>query len=337
MKMHRESTQKAYDARWVTFVRWCKNHRIKKPDSASVPNIARFLSFLRDTRKLSGGTIANYLSAIGTVRDVATGTTLAKDPVLKGIIKGFKQVDMKERKFRPPAWDLGIVLRALTQAPFEPLENASIQHLTWKTAFLLSFATAARVSELHALDINTVRFDRGDTGAVHLGLLMDFVAKNQKYGQRDRMFTIKSLNEILGPDDTEDRSLCPVRALRCYIKRTEPYRKGRSRLFLSCNSTRTEEISRNALASWLRSTINLAYRQSGLSVSGSNPHEIRALAATVALHSNVSVAKIVSGCFWASESIFANHYLRRLSTTDVHGVFRLGPMVAAQSVCHGPN
>ena len=333
--MHRESTRRAYDARWVTFMKWCKNHHVSKPDCATVPNVARFLSYLRERRKLSGGTIANYLSAIGTVRDIATGTTLAKDPVLKGIIKGFKQEDLRDSKrFRPPDWDLGVVLQALTKAPFEPLDSTSMQYLTWKTAFLLSFATAARVSELHALDVTAVRFDNGDIGAVHLGLLMDFVAKNQKFGQAERTFTIRSLNEILGPDDVEDRSLCPVRALRCYLERTEPIRKGRARLFISCNPNRTAEITRNALASWLRSTIQLAYRQAGLSAQGSKPHEIRALAASFALYSNISIDKIVKGCYWATNSVFASHYLRRLSTTDVQGVFRFGPLVAAQSVCH---
>lgn len=71
------------------------------------------------------------------------------------------------------------MLQSLTEAPYEPLHSASFRHVTWKTAFLLSFATAARVSEIHALDVAKVRFDRGDEGAVRLGLLMGFVAKNQ--------------------------------------------------------------------------------------------------------------------------------------------------------------
>ena len=335
VKMHRDSTVKAYNARWITFTKWCKQHHIHKPEVASVPNIARFLSYLRDDRNLSGGSIANYLSAIGTVRDIATGVVLAKDTVLRGIIKGFKQQDVRKTRFRAPAWDLNLVLQALTKEPFEPLDSASLQHVTWKTAFLLSLATAARVSELHALDITAVRFDRGDTGAVHLGLLMDFVAKNQKYGQVERMFTIRSLNEIVGPDMTEDRTLCPVRALKEYVRRTEPHRNGRARLFISCNPNRSAEITRNTLALWLRKTISFAYRQSGVPQCGANPHEIRAWAATVALHSNISVQRIIRGCFWKSDSVFANHYLRRLSASDVHGVSRLGPLVAAQNVCSG--
>ncbi len=330
--MHRESTQKAYDARWVIFTKWCKNHRISLPGTASVPTIARFMSHLRDNRKLSGGTIANYVSGIATVRDIVTNTSLAKEPVLRGIIKGFKQQDLKRSKLRPPAWDLNIVLRSLTKAPYEPLGEASLQHVTWKTVFLLSFATAARVSEVHALDISRIRFDRGDVGAVRLGLLMGFVAKNQKYGQAERDFKIKSLKEIVGPNDVEDRSLCPVRALKHYIKASQKIRKGRQRLFISVNPKREVDITRNSISMWIRAVINLAYRLAEVPVPGSNPHEIRALAATFALHSNISVNRIVKGCFWSSDSIFANHYLRDVSDEDVEGIHRLGPLIAAQAV-----
>ncbi len=332
LRMHRDSTSKAYDARWVIFTKWCKKHRITKPDSVSLPTVARFMSHLREARRLSGGTIANYVSGLATVRDVATGTCLAKEPVIRGILKGFKQQDLKKSRLRPPAWDLNLVLRSLTKAPYEPLSDASVQHVTWKTAFLLAFATAARVSELHALDVSRVRFDRGDIGAVRLGLLPGFVAKNQTHGQAERDYTIRSLTELLGPDDTEDSSLCPVRALKQYIKVTRERRKGRTRLFISVNPKREADITRNSISLWLRSVVNLAYRQTGVPARGSNPHEIRALAATFAFRSNVSIHRIVRGCFWATDSVFASHYLRDVSDEDVEGVHRLGPLIAAQSV-----
>ena len=93
--MHRDSTQKVYNAHWVIFTKWCCKHHIHSPDKVSVQDIARFLSHLRETRKLSGGSIANYVSSVATVRDVAMGTSLSKEPVIRGIIKGFKQHDLK--------------------------------------------------------------------------------------------------------------------------------------------------------------------------------------------------------------------------------------------------
>ena len=37
-----------------------------------------------------------------------------------------------------PSWNLSLVLHQLTKAPFEPLKEASLKHLTFKTVFLLA-------------------------------------------------------------------------------------------------------------------------------------------------------------------------------------------------------
>ena len=103
-------------------------------------------------KKYKAGTIASYVSAIATVRNVARGSKLSKNPQIAAMLKGFKQDDMKSR-FKPPAWDLNLVLESLTKFPYEPLEEANLRLLSHKTAFLLTFATAARVSEVHALDV----------------------------------------------------------------------------------------------------------------------------------------------------------------------------------------
>lgn len=50
-----------------------------------------------------------------------------------------------------PPWDLSLVFNALTQAPFEPIEQASVKHLTIKTIFLVAITTARRVGEISAL------------------------------------------------------------------------------------------------------------------------------------------------------------------------------------------
>ncbi len=104
---------------WCYFQQWCISHKIQ-PEAIDIPQIADFLLFLRDIRKLRAGTIAGYLSVIATVRNVATNTKLALVPELSAIIRGFKQADMR-RRFRPPAWDLNLVLTDLTKSPYEPI------------------------------------------------------------------------------------------------------------------------------------------------------------------------------------------------------------------------
>ncbi len=330
LRAHRPSTTSAYNVRWLCFQRWCARKKLR-PQTVRLERVAEFLLHLRNSRNLKGSTIATYISVIATVRDPATGTKLASFPELIAMIKGFKQEDQVQ-KFRPPKWNLNIVLLALTRTPYEPLRDAPLHALTRKTAFLLGFATAARMSELHALDVDMVRFQRKEE-AVHLGLLMNFVAKNQLPHQAPRTFTVRALSSVLGRDDVEDLSLCPVRALRHYVDRTKSFRCGRKRLFLSCNSKRHKDITKNTVSMWIRATILHAYEDDGLSPPrASNPHELRAMAATMSLHCNTALTDILTGCFWSTDTVFADHYLRDVSTEDVEGFHQLGPVVAAQTL-----
>ena len=49
-----------------------------------------------------------------------------------------------------PKWNLSVVLNELTKAPFEPMKDTDLKHLTLKTAFLLALAPGKRRSEIHA-------------------------------------------------------------------------------------------------------------------------------------------------------------------------------------------
>lgn len=330
-RAHRQSTRSLYDDKWLSFENFCKDAG-RDPLSVDPQFVANFLLHLRQKRHLKGGTISTYLSALNSVLAVKSDRKFSKVPELVALLKSFKLEDQK-LKFRPPAWDLNVVLRYLRGAPFEPLSEASFQDLSRKTAFLLSFATAARVSELHALDVTRVRFEQSRKGSVHLGLLWNFVAKNQLPGQPGRTFTIPPLSKIVSSSDAEELALCPVRALREYIDRSAPKRGTRKRLFIPFSPSAKGEVTRNTLSLWLRTVILAAYDAAGLPHPvASNPHEIRALASTMALHRNCSVPAIMEGCFWRSTTVFASHYLRDLAVEDVQGLQTFGPLVVAQQL-----
>ena len=62
-------------------------------------------------------------------------------------------MDLKRPRMTPvlPEWDLGIMLQALSKFPYEPLQGASLEHLTLKTVCLLAMVSVGRRSELQAL------------------------------------------------------------------------------------------------------------------------------------------------------------------------------------------
>ena len=51
-----------------------------------------------------------------------------------------------------PKWNLS-VLNELTKAPFEPMKDTDLKHLTLKTAFLLALASGKRHSEILATSL----------------------------------------------------------------------------------------------------------------------------------------------------------------------------------------
>ena len=66
----------------------------------------------------------------------------------------------------------------LSSGVCEPRDDNSFEMLTIKTVFLVGMATAARVSEIHAIDSTHVSFDDGMSGVAHINLALDLVTKN---------------------------------------------------------------------------------------------------------------------------------------------------------------
>ena len=144
-----------------------------------------------------------------------------------------------------PTWDLSLVLLAMTRPPFEEKDPKTIQlkWLTYKTVFLLALASGARRSEIHALDVNEIRWSEDKT-SVTLKPHMGFLAKNHVATDPTTAFTgftIKALSDTLSRSEP-DRTLCPVRALKWYLDRTKEIRQGRRALFLPLTKPERPEM-----------------------------------------------------------------------------------------------
>ena len=74
---------------------------------------------------------------------------VSKDENLTRLLDSFHRDRPKGRR-GIPSWNLSLVLHQLTKAPFEPLKEASLKHLTFKTVFLLALGSGKPRSEIHA-------------------------------------------------------------------------------------------------------------------------------------------------------------------------------------------
>ena len=109
------------------------------------------------------------------------------------------------------------VLAFLSSSEFEPLQEKDLRHITMKVLFLVSLATAKRISELHA--ISRIVLSRGHD--LVLSYMSSFVAKTETATSPiPRSFLLKSLRDSAGYLE-EGIVLCPVRALRVYLQKTE--------------------------------------------------------------------------------------------------------------------
>ena len=328
----RGSTSALYDCRFDMFLSWKRQFH---PDATiTIPLVADFLLFLRQERKLKAGTINGYRSALTSALSLQ-GIDLSSSQVIHQLSRSFQLEDLKTPKFQLK-WNLSVVLSALLLEPFEPIRQASLQFLSWKTAFLLALASASRVSELHALDQSTMTHTTNWT-AVSLSTVPGFVAKNQKTVSGPlgrRCFSVPALAATLSDGMEKDLLLCPVRSLREYLRRTKEFRRGRHRLFLPCLPTSDKDITKNTISSWLKKTIKAAYHKSANvpPVYGKvSAHEIRAWATSAPLWHSASVEDVIAAGYWATSNTFSSFYLRDIQT-DLQGLHQLGPFVAAGGV-----
>ena len=91
------------------------------------------------------------------------------------------------------------------------------------------------------------------------------MAKNQSASDGPTVIkpvVIPALKPHLDSSLTQDRSLCPVRALKYYLDRTKDLRKNKNLLFVAIKEDFTRDISRATISSWLKQTILLAYEES---------------------------------------------------------------------------
>ena len=331
----RRSTRSVYEAKWTIFTKWCLSNQV---DFRAPPlkAIADFLLHLFQDKKLQPGTIDGYRSAIADKLGNST-INVSKDENLTRLLDSFHRDRPKGRR-GIPSWNLSLVLHQLTKAPFEPLKESSLKHLTFKTVFLLALGSGKRRSEIHAWLHKNIRH-QSDWSKVSLYPSPSFLSKNQlaKEGPDSvAPVVIPALAPSLDRSLKGDRSLCPVRALRYYLDRTADLRQNKELVFVSFKKGFDKDISPATISSWIKQTVVLCYElsdQEALTLHQVKAHDVRAFAASKAFQSGISLDQILSACHWKSHNTFTQFYLKDVAWADSE-LFHLGPVVAAQQVHH---
>ena len=329
----RRSTRAIYESKWSVFVRWCEKNQVDFR-TPSIEQIADFLLSLFQEKHLQPSTIEGYRTAIadkvGNSRII-----ISKDENLSRLLDSFHRDKPKGRR-GVPTWNLSLVLHQLTQPPFEPLRKASLKYLTFKTVFLLALGSGKRRSEIHAWVHRNIRHQE-DWSNVSLSPSPSFISKKHLAKEGPACVApviIPALAPSLDKSLKEDRSLCPVRALRYYLDKTKDLRSGKELVFVSFRKSFQKDIVPATVSSWIKQTIVLCYQmsdQQAQQLHQVRAHDVRAFAASKAFQGGVPLDQILAACHWKFHNTFTQFYLKDLAWADSE-VYHLGPVVAAQQI-----
>ena len=329
----RRSTRAIYESKWSVFVRWCEKNQVHFR-TPSIEQIADFLLSLFQEKHLQPSTIEGYRTAIAD-KVGNSRINISKDENLSRLLDSFHRDKPKGRR-GVPTWNLSLVLHQLTQPPFEPLRKASLKYLTFKTVFLLALGSGKRRSEIHAWVHRNIRHQE-DWSNVSLSPSPSFISKNHLAKEGPACVApviILALAPSLDRSLKEDRSLCPVRALRYYLDKTKDLRSGKELVFISFRKSFQKDIVPATVSSWIKQTIVLCYQmsdQQAQQLHEVRAHDVRTFAASKAFQGGVPLDQILAACHWKSHNTFTQFYLKDLAWAD-SDVYHLGPVVAAQQI-----
>ncbi|KAL0173115.1 hypothetical protein M9458_033426, partial [Cirrhinus mrigala] len=96
--------------------------------------------------------------------DLVEGRSVGKPDLIIRFLRGTRRLN-PPRPNLIPSWDLAVVLQALQQDHFEPLQSVNINALSLKTALLIVLTSVKRVGDLQALSVNSscLEFRPGDS------------------------------------------------------------------------------------------------------------------------------------------------------------------------------
>ena len=179
---------------------------------------------------------------------------IGQHPYIIRLLKGVFN-ERSPFKYLIPEWDLSIVLGCMRYSPYEPLEEASLKHLTWKTCFLIAITTFRRCSDLQSLQLgeNSVNVYKMGITFIRTGMATQDLSNHKG-------------NHIFVPSFPSDKKLDPKRFLFQYLKRTEKFRtqgiKDVVKLFLATKKQHQPvHTSAQTISRWIVNVIKYSYKQ----------------------------------------------------------------------------
>ena len=174
----------------------------------------------------------------------------------------------------------------------------SLVELSRKLATLLMIATMCRKAELVLLSLDRVEAKTSS----YITFRLDGPTKTANHQMS--MKRLKELSEFKVQKFPGDIKLCPLAALKEYIKRTHRIRNTR-KLFIS-NCPPFQRAKSTTISAWIKKCMIAA----GIDISVYSVHSIRSASSTAAVAFGAPVDKIMSLAGWAKVDTFIKSYFK---------------------------
>lgn len=190
------NTRRTYASAWASFAAFCARHGYQ-PLPASPEAVIDFITDLADAGA-KAATIQVGLAAIGFAHDSAEATNPAKSPKVRATAAGIRRTigTAQQRKAPVTLADLKAVIAGLPD---------DLRGKRDKAILLIGWAGAFRRSELVGLEVGDVRFDAAKA---------TITLRRSKTDQEGQ-----GIVKVIPAMD--DKSLCPVQALRDWLDAAE--------------------------------------------------------------------------------------------------------------------
>ena len=325
----RDSSNRIYDSRWERYSLWCYQQGYD-PVNASLAQVADFFLHLFDVENRAPVTIEGYRTAINTVWN-PMGRTLNGCVTLDRLFRSFK-LERPRSVHTFPRWDLNLVLRFIKRPEYHADKvNDFPLFFSGKVAFLVLLASARRCGDIHAIDPKRITITKT---AMILTPYPGYLPKALAVAEgRERYEPIVVRNLSAITSDPDELLLCPVLALRAYHSWAESRAPRRSRFFVSTRLG-AGPVVKATLSSWVKKLIRRAYENANeedAALASTSVHELRALAASLAVQATFAIEDVVKAATWSTPSIFASYYLRDVSGLQGR-LHVIGPCIAAGKI-----
>ncbi|CAH1986522.1 unnamed protein product [Acanthoscelides obtectus] len=286
----RKSTLKTYAVAWKSWQSWAKKRRVsvKNPNPTQV---AQYLCFLHNTRKLALRTILLHKSTIATFSNPLHSEGVSSSPTVKQVIRGIANANPPAT--RPKIWNIDKLLSWINDN--HPDTN-SIFQVARHLSLLLLLSSGRRVHDLTLLRIDSGFFEQTEE---YIIFWPQHGSKTDKHNYVQSGWKLLKNRECIW-----DLVHWTTIYLEISEKRRNLYCRPIPQLFVTTRG-KIGPASRSVIAGWVRTALKSAGIEGG---AGST----RSAVATSRFNDNMPLDEVLQKGNWQGSSNFFKHYYKNI-------------------------